>query len=102
MTRDKAPELTGVYVSSGVSLFTGQGYCLIAAELGDGTRITGQLEPARVRELALGWLGAAEAAEHDAAVYGELVQGAGMTQKMAAAFLQMLRERRALPEGQTP
>lgn len=99
MTDREPPELAGVHVASGISLYTGKGYCLIAAELTDGTRITGQLDPDDVRELAHGWLAAAEAAESDAAVYAELIETIGLDTNMAGGFIYALRERRNPPEG---
>jgi len=89
------PELAGVAIQSGVSAMTGKGFCLIAAELTDGTTITGQLDPDEVRTLALGWLGAAEAAEHDAAVAAELTESFGIASELVAGFIVALRERRA-------
>lgn len=78
-----------IEIESGVSLFTGQGFCQIRL---DGKPI-GQLDPVKVREMALHWLAAADAAESDAAVYAEL-QEIGIPAPKAGAFIQALRDRR--------
>jgi hypothetical protein len=86
--------LEGIDIYSGVGVFTGEGFCRIEAVLTDGTRVTGQLSPDEVRQMALGWLQAAEAAEHDAAVLAELTETLGLTHEVAGSFLLGLRERR--------
>lgn len=87
--------LAHVHIESGVSAFTGKGFCAVHAIGEDGQPIAGgQLTPEQVRTMALGWLGAAEAAEHDAAVVAELVEQVGLSQQEAAAFLHGLRKRR--------
>lgn len=92
--RRDAGGLSDVFITSGVSAFTGQPFCLVEAVGTDGARWTGQLSPAEVRAMALHWLEAAEAAEHDAIVRTELVEGLGLEDKVAAAFIAALRDRR--------
>ncbi|MEU4386614.1 hypothetical protein [Promicromonospora sp. NPDC023805] len=89
--------LVGIDVSSGVSLRDGAGFCRVDATLDDGTRVQGDLPPDEVRQMALGWLQAAEAAEHDAAVYAELTENHGFSLEAAGFFLIGLRDRRTAP-----
>lgn len=91
-----------IWIESGISAANGQGFCRLSIDLGDGEdpRPLGQLTPDEVRDMALNWLGAAEAAEHDAAVFSELVENAKLGQDQAAAFVGALRERRADPRLQ--
>ena len=54
----------------------------------------GQMTPAEVRQMALQWLEAAEAAESDALIVAELMETAGLDLQTAGAFIVALRERR--------
>lgn len=81
-----------IEIESGVSLFTGQGFCQISL---DGKPI-GQLDPEQVRTMALHWLSAADAAESDAAVFAEL-KIIGIEPEQAGRFIQSLRHRREHP-----
>jgi len=96
----RSGELVGVSVLSGVSLFTGDGFCAVTAHLADGPSFTGQLSPAEVRAMALQWLEAADAAESDAAVVAELRE-LGSPDDVCMAFLNALRRRRS-PEPPEP
>ena len=78
-----------ILIESGVSAFTGEGFCRISV---DGKAV-GQLDPAEVRTMALHWLAAADAAESDAAVFAEMKTVTD--EKTAAGFLQALRDRRS-------
>lgn len=89
-----AAGLEGINIVSGVNVFDAKGFCHIEAVLDDGTRFVGQLTPDEVRQMALGWLQAAEAAEHDAAVHAELTENAGLTFETAGQFILALRDRR--------
>jgi hypothetical protein len=89
-----APGLDRIDIYSGVSVPAGEGFCRVEAVLSDGTRLEGQLSPDEVRQTALGWLEAAEAAEHDAAVLAELTETLGLSYEVAGHFLIGLRERR--------
>lgn len=60
-------DLAAVDVRSGVN-GDGEGFCTVVASSASGRLLVGQLTPDEVRALALSWLEAAEAAEHDAAV----------------------------------
>lgn len=81
-----------ISVTSGVSLFTREGFCRIELD----HKPIGQLTPQEVREMALGWLAAADAAESDAAVFAELTdpKGLNLSDEMAGGFIQALRARR--------
>lgn len=81
-----AAGLEGIDIYSGVSVTAREGFCRIEATLDDGTCPTGQLSPDEVRQMALGWLQAAEAAEHDAAVLAELTETLGVTLEVAGHF----------------
>lgn len=88
-------ELSSIAIESGVSLFTGEGFCHVHAVGTEGTVVAGgQMTPAEVRSMALHWLRAAEAAEHDAAVVAELRE-TGLGDQNVAPFLTALRARRA-------
>lgn len=80
-----------ILIESGVSAFTGKGFCTISV---DGKPI-GQLDPEQVREMALHWLAAADAAESDAAVMAEMIETVGLDTESAARFIYALRKRRS-------
>lgn len=90
--------LTGINIESGVSLFTRQGFCMVTATAEDGSELRGQLDPEDVRTMAMHFLSAAEAAEHDAAVFAELEE-MGLEDDVKAAFIASLRKHRKEPEG---
>lgn len=83
------PDGGNIAIESGVSAFTGKGFCVVSV---DGKTI-GQLEPQEVRTMALHWLTAADAAESDAAVLAEL-RAIGIEDAQAAGFISALRKRR--------
>jgi hypothetical protein len=87
--------LSYIEISSGVSEQTRLGFCHVTAHGSDGSRFDGQLDPAEVRAMALGWLEAAEAADHDAAVLAELIERVELDDINARAFVMGLRDRRA-------
>lgn len=93
--------LGSIHVESGVSHRTGEPFCRVSAQgLTRDVRprvveLVGQLPPAEVRTMALGWLAAAEAAITDAAVFGLLTTTLGMPPPAAMAFLGDLRAHRA-------
>ena len=60
-------DLRSIDLTSGVNE-SGEGFITVAASSPDGTILIGQLPPTEVRQMALAWLEAAEAAEQDAAV----------------------------------
>lgn len=78
-----------IEIESGVSPFTGKGFCQIRV---DGKPV-GQLDPEQVRTMALHWLAAADAAESDAAVFAEM-KTLGLEDKTIGGFISALRERR--------
>jgi hypothetical protein len=85
--------LSGIDVASGVNV-KGEPFCHVAATAEDGLELLGQLDPFEVRRMALGWLEAAEAAVHDAAVFRELVETLELAPSTAAVFLEGLRRHR--------
>ena len=77
-----------IYITSGVNL-EGKPFCQV-----EWGAKKAQIDPDDVRTMAMHWLQAAEAAEHDAAVYNELVEGMQLDRKLAAAFIYSLRGRK--------
>jgi hypothetical protein len=92
--------LSGIDIESGVTP-AGKPFCHVRAVSPDGEVVLhGQLEPGETRALALQWLEAAEAADHDAAVFMELHEGLGLDIARTGQFLIHLRARRhGAPEG---
>ena len=85
-------ELQSIFVTSGVN-DAGNPFCTIAAHSDDGAILLGQLSPDEVRQMALAWLGAAEAAEQDAAVL-RVVRNLELPDQMAGAVIIELRAMR--------
>lgn len=86
-----------IEVASGVSAFTGDGFCsMVVRDGGCAGKLlgSGQDTPAGIRAMALAWLEAAEAAESDAVVFGEL-RAIGLDEAHAGRFIANLRERRS-------
>jgi hypothetical protein len=68
-----------------INIFTGQ----------DGEQIAaGQLTPSECRDMALKWLEAAEAAEHDAASYRCMMADYDLSRNAAASFIAAIRHHR--------
>jgi hypothetical protein len=86
-------DLAGIDVRSGVNEH-GKGFCTIVATAQGGHMLLGQLEPEEVRTMALAWLGAAEAAEQDAAVL-RCIRRLGLPEDLAGAIVAELRDERA-------
>lgn len=80
-----------IHIVSGVSVYDYKPFLTVMI---DG-KASGQLSPQQVREMALGWLEAAEAAESDSLVVRELMDGLGLKFEVAGQFLVALRERRS-------
>lgn len=91
------PVLDGgvVTIESGVSLFDGKPFCAV---LVDGRRL-GQLRPDEVREMAMNWMAAAEAAESDAIVV-QLMRELGVPDDAVGDLLMDLRGRRVAFGGE--
>lgn len=88
--------LNGTGIQSGVSMFTGEGFCTIRAEGnvdGKDVLLRGQLSPEEVRQFGLSWLAAAEAAASDAAVLATF-RRLGLPDEGLGAFLTELRDQR--------
>lgn len=89
----KRKGLSGIDVASGVNQ-QGEPFCHVMASAVDGTQLLGQLDPFEVRRMALGWLEAAEAAVHDAAVFRALRDDMELESEMCARFIGELRRHR--------
>ena len=83
-----------IYVSSAVTI-KGKPFCVV-----EWGKMKAQLDPDDVRQMALSWLEAAEAAEHDAAVFNELHDGMGLEEQYCAVFISNLRGRRLRRDAQ--
>lgn len=91
------PALTDVLVESGLVRDPDgsfRGFCHITAKATDGSEWRGQLDPGDVRLMALGFLGAAEASDHDAAVGNLLSIEFGLGLEETHRFIQSLRDHR--------
>ena len=87
-------EVRGIFVESGVSAFTEQGFCLVEIHDVEHKVVgTAQMTPEEVRGMALNWLTAADAAESDAGVWAVL-KAADVAEGTRAGFLKSLREQR--------
>ena len=86
-------DLAGIEVQSGVNE-RGVGFCTVVATSSKGDILLGQLEPDRVRQMALHWLGAAEAAEQDAVVFRLLRDDFDLDLSAIGAFITKMREER--------
>lgn len=75
-----------IEVTSGVSAFTGEPFCHV-----QWGKESGQLTPNEVRQMALLWLGAAEAAEQDAIVFQLIREELEFPPELAAQFIQRMR-----------
>lgn len=89
---DDEKTLRNVEVESGVSQKTGKGFCPVIVTGVNGEKMVGQLSPDEVRQMALGFLAAAEAAEQDAIVFGLMREVSG--DDGAGRFVAMMRSRR--------
>lgn len=78
-----------IHIISGVSAFTGEAFCAVR-----WNNENGQLSPDEVREMALHWLGAAEAAEQDAVVFKMLTTDMELDIETAGRFLVRMRDLR--------
>jgi hypothetical protein len=85
--------LTNIVMTSGVNE-DGDGFVTIAAHGEEGTVLLGQLSPDEVRDHALAYLGAAEAAEQDAAVL-RVIRKLELPDQLAGAVITELREGRS-------
>ena len=86
--------LDSIHITSGVNS-KGEGFCTVAARSqGDRRVLLGQLTPEEVREMALAWLSAAEAAEQDAAVL-RCVRRLELPDELAGAVIAELRDSRS-------
>lgn len=86
-------DLEGIDIRSGVN-GRGEGFCTVVARADGGRMLLGQLEPNEVREMALAWLAAAEAAEQDAAVL-RCIRRLGLPDDLAGTVIAELRDTRS-------
>jgi hypothetical protein len=85
-------DLTEINMVSGVNE-KGNGFVTVSAHGGGGVILLGQMSPEEVRQHALIMLGAAEAAEQDAAVL-RLIRKLNLPEELAGAIITELRESR--------
>jgi hypothetical protein len=99
--------LVNVEVTSGtaqggpIEAPTFRGFVTIRAIAEDGSFMTGQLDPAELRVMAMRFLSVAEAADQDAMLLGVLSTVYGMDTAIAAQVILALRAKRP-PEVQWP
>ena len=89
--------LAGIEVMSGTAQDgdgSFRGFVTVTATSEDGTEWKGQLDPTEVRQMALDFLGAAEAAEQDAIVFAVATTELELSSQMAAALVMAMRSRR--------
>lgn len=77
----------------------GLAFCQINALLSDGQTAIGQMPPEVIRGLAVAWIAGAEAARHDAALFGMLRSTMGLDLDETAGFIQTLRKAREAMDG---
>lgn len=86
-------DLAGIFITNGVNE-AGEPFLTVACHTSGGRITLGQLGPAEVRRMALNWLGAAEAAEQDAAVL-RCIRKLELPDVLAGAVITELRQSRA-------
>lgn len=87
-------ELRSIEVVTGVNE-SGQGFITVTATDQKRNMMLGQLDPATVRDMAMNFLAAAEAAETDAIVYRLLRDRAGLDMETIGAFITDMRNARS-------
>jgi hypothetical protein len=89
--------LVDIEVVSGLAERDGEyrGFLTIRATAEDGSFMSGQLDPAEVRKMALNFLGAAEAAVQDAVVMNLMTRVVELDPVRAVAFIGSMRDERA-------
>lgn len=85
-------DLKSIFITSGVNE-SGDAFLTVAAHSASGDILLGQLDPSAVRQMALHWLEAAEAAEHDAAAW-RTIKRLGLPIELAASIVTELRNTR--------
>ena len=93
MTTMSDDDLASIEIRSGVNEH-GKGFCHVMARAEGGRILMGQVDPATVRTMALDWLGAAEAAETDAIIYGLLTEKFGLDLDIVGHFIADMRDAR--------
>lgn len=85
-------DLQSIFITSGVN-DDGKPFCTIAVHSTDRMVLIGQMSPEELRGMALGWLGAAEAADQDAAVL-RVLRDLELPDQLAGMIITNLREYR--------
>jgi hypothetical protein len=85
-------DLESIFITSGVNE-EGNGFLTVAAHSTKREIMVGQLDPETVRSMAMDWLGAAEAAEQDAAVL-RVMRRLELPDQVAGLVITELRESR--------
>lgn len=93
MTGQILGDLSSIETESGISSTTRAPFCIVRATNTAGDIFYGQVPPAVLREMAIGFLRTADAAESDAAIYAQFAE-LGMPDEAVASFITGLRERR--------
>lgn len=88
-----ADDVANIEIRSGVNE-DGIAFNTVVVTTGDGRMFLGQLDPNAVRTMALGWLGAAEAAEQDSIVARLLVDKFGLEWAYVGGFIADMRRLR--------
>lgn len=71
-----------------------RGFVTVRAQAEDGSWMAGQLTPTEIRQMAMQFLEAAEAAEQDAMVFRVLVRNVGAPTEVAAQVVMDMRRER--------
>lgn len=84
--------VTNIEIRSGVNA-DHQGFLTVVVTTDDGRLLLGQFDPATARDMAMGWIAAAEAAEQDAAAV-RCFRKLGLPDELAAMVITELRKSR--------
>jgi hypothetical protein len=89
--------LAGIEVMSGTTQDPSgafRGFVTVTATSAEGEAWVGQLDPSEIRQMALDFIGAAEAAEQDAIVFSVATSELELSSRDAARFVLAMRGRR--------
>jgi hypothetical protein len=86
-------DLASIDVQSGVN-GKGEGFCTLVATSTAGDILLGQMTPDEIRQLALQYLGTAEAAETDGILFRLLKEKFGLPLEAIGAFISDMRDER--------
>jgi hypothetical protein len=88
-------EIETIHIVGGINV-DGEAFCTVSCVSSARDLLIGQLSPAEVRAMALGWLECAEAAEQDAATL-QVLQGMELPDGLADHIVSELRRSREEP-----